>query len=104
MDGASELQVIRRITLPLIGPTLRLTVYLSVLGSFQQFVLIWVMTTGGPANATQVLGTYLYKFGIISWKLGMGSAIAVLLFIITFTFSILYQTLVMRRDYDPHSV
>jgi raffinose/stachyose/melibiose transport system permease protein len=88
----------------MIGSTLRLTVYLSVLGSFQQFVLIWVMTEGGPANATHVLATYLYKFGIISWRLGLGSAIAVILFLITFSFSIIYQFLVLRRDYDVEMV
>lgn len=100
IDGANELQVIRRVTLPLIGPTIRLTIYLSILGSFQQFVLIWVLTEGGPANATHVLATYLYKFGIVSWRLGLGSAIAVMLFIFTITFSVVYQRFVMRRDYD----
>ena len=104
IDGATEMQVIRFVTLPMIGATIRLTVYLSVLGSFQQFVLIWVMTEGGPANATHVLATYLYKFGIISWRLGLGSAIAVVLFIITFTFSLIYQVFVLRRDYSTEFV
>jgi len=104
IDGATELQVLRNVTLPMIGSTIRLTIYLSVLGSFQQFVLIWVMTEGGPANATHVLATYLYKFGIISWRLGLGSAIAVMLFIITFTFSVIYQLLVLRRDYSAEFV
>jgi raffinose/stachyose/melibiose transport system permease protein len=63
-------------------------------------VLIWILTEGGPANATHVLATYLYKFGIQSWRLGLGSAIAVMLFIITISFSIVYQRFVMRRDYD----
>jgi raffinose/stachyose/melibiose transport system permease protein len=100
IDGAGEMSVLRYITIPMIGPAIRLTVYLSVLGSFQQFVLIWIMTKGGPSNATQVIATYLYKFGIINVKLGYGSAIAVILFIITFTFSLLYQFFVMRRDYE----
>lgn len=100
IDGATERQIIQNVTLPLIGPTIRLTIYLSVLGSFQQFVLIWIMTEGGPANATHVLATYLYKFGIISWKLGLGSAIAVMLFVITFSFSLIYQLVVLRRDYE----
>lgn len=104
IDGATELQVIRYVTLPMIGSTIRLTVYLSVLGSFQQFVLIWVMTEGGPANATHVLATYLYKFGIISWRLGLGSAIAVVLFIITFSFSLIYQVFVLQRDYSTEFV
>ena len=44
IDGAKERQVITRITLPMMGPTIRLTIYLSVLGSLQQFVLVWIMT------------------------------------------------------------
>lgn len=104
IDGARERQVLRYVTIPMIGPTIRLTVYLSVLGSFQQFVLIWIMTEGGPANATHVLATYLYKFGIISWRLGLGSAIAVMLFIITFTFSIVYQFFVLSEDYSADFV
>jgi raffinose/stachyose/melibiose transport system permease protein len=99
VDGATENQIIRKIIVPLIMPTIRLTIYLSVLGSFQQFVMVWIMTQGGPANASQVIATYLYKFGILGTRLGYGSAVAVVLFAITLTFSLLYQFFVMRRDY-----
>jgi len=103
VDGASEFNVLRFITLPLLGSTIRLTVYLSVLGSFQQFVIIWIMTLGGPVNASEVIGTYLFKFGIQRFQLGYGSAVAVVLFAITLFFSIGYQRIVLRRDYraDP---
>jgi raffinose/stachyose/melibiose transport system permease protein len=101
IDGANELQVIRRITIPLIGPTIRLTVYLSVLGSFQQFVLFWILTRGGgPGNLAHVMSTYMYKFGILGLRLGFGSAVAVVLFIITFSFSLIYQLLVLQQDYS----
>jgi raffinose/stachyose/melibiose transport system permease protein len=99
VDGATESQIIRKITVPLISPTIRLTIYLSVLGSFQQFVLIWILTQGGPANASQVISSYLYKFGILGMRLGYGSAVAVLLFSVTLTFSLLYQFFFMRKDY-----
>jgi len=101
LDGATELQVIRKITVPLIGPTIRLTVYLSVLGSFQQFVLFWILTRGGgPGNLAHVMATYMYKYGILGLRLGFGSAVAVVLFAITFTFSIIYQQLVLQQDYS----
>jgi raffinose/stachyose/melibiose transport system permease protein len=100
LDGASEAKVLQKVTIPLIGPTIRLTVYLSVLGSFQQFVMIWILTEGGPANASQVIATYLYKFGIISLKLGFGSAVAIILVVITLSFSLFYQFFVMRQDYS----
>ena len=100
LDGATEAKVLQKVTIPLIGPTIRLTVYLSVLGSFQQFVLIWILTEGGPANASQVIATYLYKFGILSFKLGYGSAVAIILVVITLTFSLFYQFVIMRQDYS----
>ncbi len=99
IDGANELQVLRNITLPMVAPTIRLTVYLSVLGSLNQFVLVWVLTAGGPANATQVLASYMYRFGIKSFNLGYGAAIAVIIFAVSLVFSIGYQRTVMRRDY-----
>lgn len=98
IDGATEMDVLRHVTLPLLGATIRLTIFLSVVGSFQQFVLVWVLTQGGPANASDVIGTYLYKFGIQRFQLGYGSAIAIVLFVITFVFSLVYQRLVMRQD------
>lgn len=99
IDGASELDVLRYITVPLLAPTIRLTIYLSVLGSFNQFVLVWILTAGGPANATQVMASYMYRFGIKSFNLSYGSAIAVIIFGISLIFSIGYQRAVMRRDY-----
>lgn len=98
VDGASELNVLRYVTLPLLGSTIRLTVYLSILGTFQQFVLIWVIRQGGPGNGSQVIATYLYKFGILGFHLGYGSAVAVLLSITMLIFSVVYQRFVMRRD------
>lgn len=99
VDGATELQVLRFITLPLLGNTIRLTVFLSVLGSFQQFVLVWVLTQGGPVNASELIATYLYKYGIQRFALGYGSAVAVVLFCITLIFSVGYQRIIMRQDY-----
>jgi raffinose/stachyose/melibiose transport system permease protein len=99
IDGASEWRVLRYITLPLMGSTLRLTVFLSILGSFQQFVIIWILTQGGPVNSSQVISTYLYKYGIKNFKLGFGSAVAFILFAITLVFSLGYQRMLMRQDY-----
>ena len=75
IDGASTWQVIRYIIVPLLGPTIRLTVYLSVLGSLQIFDLVWVMTQGGPANASNTMATYMYQFGFLRSQLGYGSSI-----------------------------
>jgi raffinose/stachyose/melibiose transport system permease protein len=104
VDGATERDVLRFITIPLLGSTIRLTVFLSVLGSFQQFVIIWITTQGGPVNASQVIATFLYKFGVIQQQLGYGSAVAVVLFAITLVFSLGYQRIILRRDYSAELI
>ena len=58
-----RLRVVRDVTIPLLGPTIRLSIFLSVLGSLQFFDLIWVMTNGGPVNASETMATYMYNFG-----------------------------------------
>jgi len=100
IDGCNRVQLLRYITVPLLGSTIRLTIFLSVLGSLQFFDLIWVMTTGGPVNASDTMATYLYKFGFLRFQLGYGSAIAVIMFLICFGFSLIYQRAVMRRDFE----
>ena len=100
IDGCGKLQTLRYITIPLLGNTIRLSIYLSVLGSLQFFDLIWVMTTGGPVNASDTMATYLYKFGFQRFQLGYGSAIAVIIFLICFSFSLIYQRVAMRRDFE----
>ncbi len=100
IDGAGGFQTLRYITIPLLGSTIRLTIYLSVLGSLQFFDLVWVMTTGGPVNASDTMATYLYKFGFQRFQLGYGSAIAVIMFLICFGFSLVYQRFAMRRDFE----
>jgi raffinose/stachyose/melibiose transport system permease protein len=99
IDGASPLRVVRDVTLPLLGPTIRLSIFLSALGSLQFFDLIWVMTTGGPVNASETMATYMYKFSFQRFALGYGAAVSLVIFAICFGFALLYQRFVMRRDY-----
>lgn len=100
IDGASGWQLTRSITLPLLGPTIRIWVFLSVIGALQLFDLVWVMTLGGPASASQTMVTYLYDRGFQRYSFGYGSAVAVVLFVISFVFALLYQRFVMRRDVE----
>jgi raffinose/stachyose/melibiose transport system permease protein len=100
IDGCSRFQVLRYITIPLLGSTIRLTIYLSILGSLQIFDLVWVTTTGGPVSASDTMATYLYKYGFQRFQLGYGSAIAVIMILICFAFSLVYQRAIMRRDFE----
>jgi raffinose/stachyose/melibiose transport system permease protein len=98
LDGASSWQVTRHIVLPLLGPTIRIWIFLSVIGSLQLFDLVWIMTGGGPAEASNTMATYIYNFGIQKQQYGFASAVAVILFIICFAFALVYQRFVLRRD------
>jgi len=98
VDGATGWQTLWHITIPMLRRTIVTTVYLSVLGSIQQFDLVWLMTQGGPVNSSEVLATYMYRYGFVSFRLGYGAAVAIYLFIICLTFSLVYQRLFMRGD------
>ena len=100
IDGASELRAIRHITLPLLGPTIRIWVFLSIIGSLQLFDIVWIMTLGGPANSSSTMVTYLIDRGFRRYAFGYGSAVAVILFVISLVFAIAYQRYVLRRDTD----
>ena len=99
IDGANAFQNFFYITLPLLGSTIRTSVYLSVLGCIQQFILFWIMTKGGPINASETLATYMYRFGFIRFQLGYGSAVAIYMFILCLIFSLVYQRLTRQPDY-----
>ncbi len=97
VSGANEWQVLRYVTLPMMRSTISLSVFLSILGSFQQFIVVWILTEGGPAYRSELIVTYLYKFGIQRMQLGFGSALAIILFLMTLIFSIGYQRAVLRQ-------
>ena len=99
IDGANSFQNFFYITLPLLGGTIRTTVYLSVLGSIQIFIMVWIMTKGGPVNASETLATYMYRFGFVRFQLGYGSAVAIYMFILCLIFSLIYQRLTREPDY-----
>jgi len=100
MDGASRRQAIRYVTLPLLGPTLRVSVFLSIIGALQLFDLVWVTTGGGPVNASNTMATYMFDWGFRRFQLGYGSAVAVILFILALVVALAYQRFVMRRDIE----
>lgn len=99
IDGANAFQNFFHITLPLLGSTIKTSVYMSVLGSIQQFVLIWIMTRGGPVNASETMATYMYRFGFVRFQLGYGAAVAIIMFLICMIFSLFYQALTRKPDY-----
>lgn len=82
LDGAAPRTIFWRIKLPHLRGTLRTAVLLSVLGSLRYFDLVFVMTGGGPENASELMATYMYRTVFNSFQLGYGSTIASAMFMI----------------------
>jgi len=99
IDGANRWQTIWKVTIPLLGTTIRTCILLSVLGSLTQFNLVWIMTRGGPVNASEVMATYMYRYAFIRFQLGYGSAVALVMLAICLVFSVAYLRLARQPDY-----
>jgi len=99
IDGANGWQIIKNVIIPLLGGTIRTSVYLSVVGALTQFNLVWIMTKGGPVNASEVMASYMYRYGFVRFWLGYGSAVALVMLLICLLFSVAYLRLVRQPDY-----
>ncbi len=97
VDGASSLQRLIHVTIPLLKPTTFFLFITSVIGSFQIFAQIYIMTSGGPLGRTSTIGYYLYEKAFRHFDMGYASAIGYALFAMIFVFTVI-QLRVMRRD------
>ena len=92
IDGANKPDYFFKIALPLLKPSIRNACILSMVGSLKYFDLIYVMTNGGPGNATELMATYMYKLSFKQFNLSYGSTVAVgMLIVIT-----LFASVVMK--------
>jgi len=98
IDGAGRRQAFRYVTLPLLGPTIRVSVFLSIIGALQLFDMVWVVTGGGPLNASNTMAISMFKAGFKNTQMGYGSALAVILFVFGLIVALAYQRFVLRRD------
>jgi raffinose/stachyose/melibiose transport system permease protein len=100
IDGAGNWEVFRHVTLPLLAPTIRISVFLSVIGSIQLFDLVYIMTGGGPAHSSETMAVTMVDYGVRRTQVGYSSAISVVMFLISLAFALGYQRFVMRRDLE----
>ncbi len=98
IDGANKWKSFWHITFPLLRETSIFILVVNIIGSFQVFDQINVMTNGGPANATEVSVLYIYKNAFRMLKMGYASSLAVVLFLVLFVLSIIQLRLYMKRD------
>jgi raffinose/stachyose/melibiose transport system permease protein len=97
VDGASGFRRATRITVPLIAPVISVVIMLSIAGAMKAADIVIVMTKGGPGGVTDVMATYMIKYGITNFNYGYGNAIAVLIFVFTLILTAFYQLLFARR-------
>jgi multiple sugar transport system permease protein len=99
IDGAGTLQRFRFITLPMLTPVMFFSLVVGIIGSFQVFNTAYIMTQGGPANATLFYVLYLYRKAWDSLQMGYASALAWVLFLIILAFTLVQFKLASRWVY-----
>lgn len=90
IDGAGRLQQFRHVTLPNISYISMVMIVTEVIASFNSFQMIYIATGGGPVNATEVLGTYIYKQAFSEYLLGYASAVGVVMLVLLTIFTAVY--------------
>lgn len=98
MDGAGRSTIFRRITLPLLSPTILVVVVLATIEAFKAYELIFVMTQGGPGTSTKFIVQYIYQVAFQEDKMGYGAAMSVILLIIIGIFTAL-QFSIQKEEY-----
>lgn len=98
IDGADERQILFRIKLPLLKPVITFVVMMGLIGCFQSFTEVDIMTDGGPEYSTILMVNYIYKQAFGNSKMGRGAAASVVLFIIILVFTIIQKRLNSKRE------
>jgi raffinose/stachyose/melibiose transport system permease protein len=97
IDGVTGFKKVMTITLPMIWSTVQVAIVLCISGSLKSFDLVYIMTKGGPAHATELLATYMYNSTFTSYRYGFGSAISTSIVIISLLMIGTSQWLTSRR-------
>lgn len=98
MDGANEGQYFWQVSLPLLKPSIKSAVVLSIVGSLKYFDLVYVMTGGGPSGASELMATYMYSAAFETYQMGYASAIAAGMFILISVIAIVTVRLLNRGE------
>jgi ABC-type sugar transport system permease subunit len=98
VDGASAWWQLRHITLPLLAPAIMVTLIFRTLDAFRVFDLIYVLTGGGPGTSTEPIALYTFNALLQNLEFGYGSALSVIVFLITFGLAMVYIKGLGTRD------
>ena len=97
IDGAGPIRTFLRIVLPLLSPTIFFVLVVSIINAFQAFGQIHILTKGGPVNATNVVVYQIYQDAFINYRFGIGSAQALVLFVIILILTLLQFAMLERK-------
>ncbi len=100
IDGATKLQMLRKITLPLIMPAITVCLFLTISWGFKVFDLVVSLTKGGPFNSTESVSLNIYQEAFRNNALGLGSAKAVIFFIIVALITVIQVTVTKKREVE----
>ncbi len=97
MDGAGLVRSSLSVIIPIMRPVLSATVTMALIYSINDFGMVWVITEGGPVRATEILGTLMFKEAFEKYHMGYGSAIVVLMLVLSITVSVVQMRLLERN-------
>ena len=89
MDGASPLQIIRYVKLPLLAPILMITILMRVIDALRGLEVVYAMTNGGPGLSTELFSLHIYKSAFVTQRMGHSAALSICLLIVTTALSAL---------------
>ncbi len=97
IDGASVVQRTWHVTIPMLKSAASVAFLMRSMMAIRTFDSVWIITRGGPAGTTELLGTYAYKKGMVGFNLGMGSAAASVVFVLSLLVSVWFLGKVLKR-------
>jgi len=101
IDGATPFQRFRYLTWPMIRPAFLIAVVFRIIITFRAFGVVWILTKGGPVDASEILSVHLYKIGFIYWEFGRAASIAWLMLLLTAVVSSWAMVRLYRESFAP---
>ena len=98
IDGATRPKYVWHVAIPMLLPTIKSACILSLIGSLKYFDLVYVMTGGGPGNATDLMATYMYSTSFKYFKMGYGSAVAFGMFVLITTIAVVIRKMLTGKE------
>lgn len=101
IDGANEWQQFWKVTIPLVWPQIKVSILYIVITTLNgSFIIVQIMTGGGPNNATHVMGSYLYQQAFVQYNFGYGAAIGVMILILSLITVLILQLFLKREEVE----